>query len=1613
MMKKAASLLLAVLMLISVFPLQAMAAEPTDFEPIDSPMIENQTDSSKLPVHEAELSDVYGQTDTASADRITSMFSDDAWARFANDMDRALEFEPIADSEAAPVLTKAERFLTEGGLSAYLKSGNLLQGAEIGLRENRDDKVQVLGTDLNVSSWVYVVDKDAMCVVVQDENGEGIPNALVTISYLNEAGERVTQSVVATAGNTPGIAAFDDLPESFFGLLDMQAEGYRAVSVLDKSMRRGARYIYRLQPSRENELYIRGVDLSGKDLVNEETTLSLMDGNTADLTLKVLVTKTGSAAFPDSVEVRSENRGKTVLTISGASAYAYDANTRVYSATKRWAEKRAGLLQDGDEVAVRFGGSAFALEHLTVKDAVFNDLGAKDTTMPVTSKSMPGGLADKLGGGGALNSTFQILQVPISVGFFPDGSMILMASYDITKLAPEMQTKYSSLFDKSWNPKNMETSQNAFEVFERSFWENAEKVKGGKAVLDSADKIKCIANKNYNFSMSFSVFLRSNYNAETQDSYGTGGILFSDSLSGGVTEYFLFTAGPVVIPAYIGFEVGIAINTSLSVSFAMDKPPAGEGGDPKWSYANNGGDDWSGRIECILSFSVFGGVGVKGVLGACAIGFANMDIATVLGKGSASMVQDPHSFIDVLYGLRIEYYLLLYTGQINLDCAQDAKRIYDSDGDTDSLTAALDAIEFKELDLEACAVNAEPVLTESGEDADPTFLLADPNQSLEAGDIQDIDVSCYPDSQIQYVTTKNYTALFRLASDGERTFLLYQLMDNATGDLSSRFTIVQLPNGDRRSVSEFVAAPNKVNADDPNCCDNVYIGAILADNTLSDQSERMRSTDVAAIVVNLDRRQTVSAVLANDPAEHGKYLFSAPLPAGREDYCSVVYAVTELKDENGAEVTDLKALLKAIPRSTYYRLSSCEPGHPETRTITMLGDHKVYSSGAIAPNEPSYWQVDPLASSDKWLVIRGYGSNGYYAPDLRCNARIDVDGMIDPADIYSGNVDYDSLITNWQYLNGCNYFIAGDSVYWMNKHTAGSDPANYEWVVEKVAGGSGIVSADNRYAMITNADRSAVYLVGVVGDYAVDVEAGTAEKTSNRAQIHTITVDKDLNTGALKAKLHGPLTIHFAPGDVVESFTATYNSDAAKSKGLVIVYTTPDPDDPDCSSTRVWRQNASRGLLVTNVKIPDYLVFKGQPYIDLYVTVKNYGYAVESVAQYTVHDETGAWIMQCINGQDVGDLNLGGEQLYTGDARVDHFQIRPNPNWSLKEEHEIIVELRPGSRYDGDVDEIVNTAALQADNISFGAENTLVGGKHVVSTSITNNSLIGEERPVVKAVFDYGDGQTEKTMTFPLPMKDSLFRYREGDDGCTEQIYHFDIDMDAVWEQGLKDGLRGISFSLVSSDGEQQSNEIVYLRNPAEQHAGPEPAHVCPSARFKDVDTAQWYHEAVDYAVRKGLMNGVAADKFDPDGSTTRAMLVTILHRLEGEPAVSGKNPFHDVQPNRWYTDAVLWASANGIVNGYGDGAFGPMDTLTREQFAAILQRYAKYKGLDVSSSADLSAYTDAASISAWALNAMQWANAEGLITGRTATTLVPQGSAKRSETAAILMRFLEHKAGA
>ena len=177
---------------------------------------------------------------------------------------------------------------------------------------------------------------------------------------------------------------------------------------------------------------------------------------------------------------------------------------------------------------------------------------------------------------------------------------------------------------------------------------------------------------------------------------------------------------------------------------------------------------------------------------------------------------------------------------------------------------------------------------------------------------------------------------------------------------------------------------------------------------------------------------------------------------------------------------------------------------------------------------------------------------------------------------------------------------------------------------------------------------------------------------------------------------------------------------------------------------------------------------------------------------------------------------------------------------------------------------------------------------------------------------------------------------------------------------------------------------------------------------FTDVSTSDWFYDDVAFVYENGLFSGTDSRSFSPNASMTRAMLVTVLYRLEGEPTVTGRSSFTDVRSGAYYEKAVIWAAANGIVTGTDSTSFSPDAKVTREQLAAILYRYAQYRKLDTDVSAKLNSFTDADSVSAYASEALGWAVSEGLINGASGK-LMPKGDATRAQVAAILHRFVKN----
>ena len=184
---------------------------------------------------------------------------------------------------------------------------------------------------------------------------------------------------------------------------------------------------------------------------------------------------------------------------------------------------------------------------------------------------------------------------------------------------------------------------------------------------------------------------------------------------------------------------------------------------------------------------------------------------------------------------------------------------------------------------------------------------------------------------------------------------------------------------------------------------------------------------------------------------------------------------------------------------------------------------------------------------------------------------------------------------------------------------------------------------------------------------------------------------------------------------------------------------------------------------------------------------------------------------------------------------------------------------------------------------------------------------------------------------------------------------------------------------------------------------------LCPGHHLTDVSKDAWYHAAVDYVVKQGIMEGMSATTFSPNTEVTRAQAVQILYNLEGQPDISDENlgyPYEDVNAEEWYGNAVYWARITGVATGYGDGTFQPGDSITRQEFAQMLYNYAKYKGYDLTAAGDLSQFPDSNTVADWAEAAMSWANGNELINGHDNGTIDPTGTTIRAQAASILMRF-------
>ena len=379
----------------------------------------------------------------------------------------------------------------------------------------------------------------------------------------------------------------------------------------------------------------------------------------------------------------------------------------------------------------------------------------------------------------------------------------------------------------------------------------------------------------------------------------------------------------------------------------------------------------------------------------------------------------------------------------------------------------------------------------------------------------------------------------------------------------------------------------------------------------------------------------------------------------------------------------------------------------------------------------------------------------------------------------------------------------------------------------------------------------------------------------------------------------------------------------------------------------------------------------------------------------------GAWSgwMYTVNGEaPVGDdgyqLMLGQYQLQDGDVILFHFVQCPTEDGLHKFAEEPAVAATCVS---------TGTTALKRCTVTSGGYGCgfTVGGE-IIPVDPDNHTHLEPIAAVASTCTVKGHEAGQKCADCDAVI------------GCAElplALHSWDAGVVTVQPTYVSTGVRVYTCS-VCKQTRSEVIEKLFSTNTGTNTGTPavpsqRPDSELPRQRFGDVPQNIWFASGVQFAAEQGLFTGVSANEFAPYDPMTRAMLVTVLYRLDGEEA-AGTNGFADVLNGKWYTNAIAWASANGIVEGLSGNRFAPNAPIAREQLAAILFRYAKACGYDVSARAELTAYADAAQVSTWAGDAMRWAVAAGLISGRSGAQLAPKGEATRAEVAVILMNFVQ-----
>ena len=1257
--------------------------------------------------------------------------------------------------------------------------------------ENALSKVQIFDSYSNDSSArVLVVDDDAVVVLVEGEDGQGIPGAVVTINYVNESGNRESRSIITDGeAGTEGVAVFSDMQGSRYGAVDVQHENYESQTVMDVNLSGGENIIRCLKEKEENQCYVRCADMGGADLLYGDVSIALMKSGTEALNLSFLISSTGDAKLPEQLELRAKNGedDRLVSALSKTSSIYSGADTAAYALSADWIQAE-GLLKNGDKLYVKMGSDTEETEAYedgwewkSEKELNVKVEDAKVTTPTWTNTSFGffNGLAsfelpDYIPGAGGGKVGVDLFKTNVSAAVLPDGSFFV--SYGENLIDPK---EMKEIMQQSWIPRQSERVKGVFDKIRSNINSKIDAFQQGKSIF-SGQGFSVAPDVSYSFTVQLIGGCVGRYDFDTGVLKGDFTVALSVKGAFGLTIYVITPVGPF----YGGMQASLGGTAAGSIGMSVN--PAGKDTDIFDNISITSPVSQAGlTFDLIGTIGGYVGAGIHDLACAQIDGSVYMDASVRYKKNTGTDIpleekKIPRVYITGGYEVDISATLLFFKYHKKIESLSDRGVFYDSWDENDAVNGYADdelqetavpmSVDMDHAQSELICVDGSSYTINSGMSAN----------DVNGQDITLIDSLTLADNKACFVRTGNQTALFRIMAIDGIPRLVYQIQDQASGELENTVHLVETPT-EGKAVYSYDVRSNQTDNGNSQYEDNVYlcvIGGEFAENDTPEQ--RAMKTNVSAMTINLSSgevRQSV-AVRDGDGMQH-----LGAQAAGSGDTCAVAWR------ESASYLSSDRKPANAYIYSPWIKDDIKIKSHGKMRQLL--------TTGVLKEGESAFFKGWKNGTYVRYYGIDGYGE---YVKD---------DVMM----IENPNGEYTDIppVSNFVYANGKCYGIVGGILCYLERKTNESDSwlewkristdregnpvtwpdddnASYRFVYDNSEGLS-VASLAKHYKEDNTLDYSllTVYKVGSYSDETVICGAQEIELEGVNAGNYTIARQDG-----------GGYQLAFSDGH-----------EEKQSRNEV----------SDTVQLFMWKQNTERKLEAVDFSLDSSVIRRTQKSLGATVFIKNTGCQYEDIVNFKITDKDGTVLkLLDLEGnpqrqEDDGSYSYWAD-LYPGETESFRVTIQTNPSWESGAQ-----ELNVCVTYPVTSTSIDFTVSYDMPSIYMNGYQTTLNGKNTAFLNLKNHSMVPAENLslVLRGNFQKNNSSTNDDVLKEIPLNIGILSDTRENVSDLGQTYCLRLNLEDIWNQ-YKDSNRllyGVTVRLLTAGDDKNSvTEELYFDNP-------------------------------------------------------------------------------------------------------------------------------------------------------------------------------------------------------